>query len=75
MKPSPDDEKATRRRAMKYYRLKRFERGLAPDDPRHGTGNAYTNWGCRCKPCTLAHAAVNAASRARAAMRRAEAQR
>lgn len=24
---------------------------LAPDDPRHGTTNGYTNRGCRCQPC------------------------
>lgn len=22
-----------------------------PDDPRHGTVNAYNNLGCRCDPC------------------------
>ena len=24
---------------------------LAPDDPRHGTDNGYSNLGCRCQPC------------------------
>jgi hypothetical protein len=29
---------------------------VAPVPPhRHGNGNTYTNWGCRCKPCTRAH--------------------
>lgn len=28
---------------------------LAPEDPRHGTTNAYGNLGCRCAPCTEAH--------------------
>lgn len=28
---------------------------LAPDDPRHGTDNAYGNLGCRCDPCKEAH--------------------
>lgn len=27
------------------------ERGLAPDDPRHGTSNGWFNWNCRCTPC------------------------
>lgn len=24
---------------------------LEPDDPRHGTSNGYTSYGCRCDPC------------------------
>lgn len=28
---------------------------LQPDDPRHGTGNGYTNYGCRCAPCKAAN--------------------
>jgi hypothetical protein len=24
---------------------------LTPDDPRHGTINAYVNYGCRCPEC------------------------
>lgn len=28
---------------------------LAPDDPRHGTTNGYSNLGCRCEPCREAH--------------------
>jgi hypothetical protein len=27
---------------------------LSPDDPRHGTDNGYTNYGCRCEPCRVA---------------------
>ena len=30
---------------------------LSPDDPRHGTENAYGNLGCRCKRCRVAHTA------------------
>jgi hypothetical protein len=30
---------------------------LAPEDPRHGTLNAYSNLGCRCRPCKGANAA------------------
>lgn len=32
-------------------RARRMAIGLAPDDPRHGTENAYNNWGCRCAVC------------------------
>lgn len=35
-------------------RIKAREKGLAPDDPRHGSINAYTNWGCRCERCRAA---------------------
>ena len=28
---------------------------LAPDDPRHGTTNAYGNYNCRCERCRQAH--------------------
>jgi hypothetical protein len=30
------------------------ERGLAPDDPRHGKENSYVYWGCRCEECVEA---------------------
>lgn len=30
-------------------------RSLAPDDPRHGTTNAYGNLGCRCEQCREAN--------------------
>ena len=36
-------------------RQARIDEGLAPDDPRHGTDNAYCNWKCRCEPCKKAH--------------------
>lgn len=35
----------------RYHRALARKRGLAPDDPRHGTLNGQTNWGCRCEPC------------------------
>lgn len=41
-----------RKREREYARNKK-ERGLAPDDPRHGTLNGYTNFGCRCEPCSI----------------------
>jgi hypothetical protein len=28
---------------------------MNPDDPRHGTDNAYTNLRCRCERCREAH--------------------
>lgn len=30
----------------------RQARGLADDDPRHGTTGGYSNWGCRCVACS-----------------------
>jgi hypothetical protein len=47
---------ASRQRTM--LRRKARARGLAPDDPRHGTNNAYTNLACRCAPCRKAASAV-----------------
>ena len=35
-------------------RKKRVIEPLAPDDTRHGTPNAYTNYGCRCQECRKA---------------------
>lgn len=37
----------------------RATRALLPDDPRHGTVNAYDNWNCRCVPCKEAVASRN----------------
>lgn len=28
---------------------------LPPGDKRHGTRGGYSNWGCRCQPCTKAN--------------------
>lgn len=30
---------------------------LAPEDPRHGTYNGYSNLKCRCEPCRKANTA------------------
>lgn len=45
--------------------------GLAPNDPRHGTANGYSNRGCHCQPCRDAWAAHHKAymDRRRAAFR------
>lgn len=34
-------------------RLLRRVKGLPPGDPRHGTPNGFSNYGCRCPECTL----------------------
>lgn len=49
----------------------RAVRGLAPDDPRHGTENAYSNYRCRCGPCTAVNTAKSARRNARYRQRRA----
>lgn len=36
---------------------------------RHGTDNAYVNFGCRCQPCATAHTAVQAEGDLRRAIR------
>jgi hypothetical protein len=38
---------------------------LGPDDPRHGTLNAYTNHNCRCDACRKANAEYNLESKRR----------
>jgi len=40
---------------MKDHRAKR---SLGPGDPRHGTGNGYRYWQCRCELCTEANKAI-----------------
>lgn len=42
-------ERAAQKAAQKAQRV------LPPGDERHGTANGYTNWNCRCQPCTTAH--------------------
>ena len=42
---------------------------LTPDDPRHGTANAYRNYRCRCAPCKAAGAEANRIGRSRLAER------
>jgi hypothetical protein len=38
---------------------------LGDDDPRHGTTNGYSNFGCRCAQCTEANRLAQAAYKAR----------
>ena len=40
-------------------------RTFSADDPRHGTGNGYSNLDCRCTRCKRAHADEIADYRAR----------
>lgn len=40
---------------------------LEPDDPRHGSLNAYNNYGCRCERCKAARRADYLAKRDREA--------
>lgn len=35
-------------------RRERTSRGLPPEDPRHGTLNGYSNYGCKCEGCKAA---------------------
>ncbi len=36
-------------------RIIRNERWFAPNAHYHGRPSTYSNWGCRCDPCTDAH--------------------
>jgi hypothetical protein len=62
----------SRRRAERYAEV---NGGPASDDVRakkladvkHGTESTYTNWGCRCRPCTDGHNAYCRAARQRRA--------
>lgn len=38
-------------RWAKETKARRREKGLAIDDPRHGSVNGYTSYGCKCEPC------------------------
>jgi hypothetical protein len=51
--------------ARVYADAARARRSRRPGDPRHGTGNGYTNWNCRCVECCQAYAPINAAQKAR----------
>ena len=46
------------RNAWNHYnmmqRLRRTNEGLPEGDKRHGTPNAYLNYGCRCEACSEA---------------------
>lgn len=49
--------RAQRNRAARLARRVRVDgRLVAPlPDEKHGTTSAYSNWGCRCLPCTEAN--------------------
>lgn len=53
--PTPEERAANTDR-VREQRRRRAERGLIPDDPRHGKPSTYTNWGCRCPKCRAANA-------------------
>lgn len=59
--PAPVRAPARRRRDIKAARARRFAERIKVDGrwfhPRatHGTPSGYTNYGCRCTPCTAAH--------------------
>lgn len=40
-------------------RARARQRGLAPDDDRHGTINGYTNYSCSCPRCKAAGIAAH----------------
>jgi hypothetical protein len=44
--------------------MQRRRRGLPDGDPRHGTTNAYDNFGCRCDACKAANTRVLAQRKA-----------
>ena len=52
-------QRAREQRQETYRRVqkKAAARGLADDDPRHGTPTGYSYWGCRCAECTEAYTA------------------
>lgn len=58
---------AAKRRAKRRAGLIEVDgRPFHPDAP-HGTNHAYTDFGCHCKPCQLAHAKALADTRRRRA--------
>jgi hypothetical protein len=59
---------AAKRRAKRRAGLVEVDgRPFHPEAP-HGSNYAYTDFGCHCKPCQLAHAAALAETRRRKAM-------
>lgn len=60
-------EKALRREQRRAQRVMVDGRLIHQDAP-HGTDFAYTDYGCHCKPCQLAHAAALAETRRRKAV-------
>lgn len=60
-------EQAERKRARNREHMRRKkQKGIAPDDPRHGKASTYNNFGCRCDPCTQAAAEAQRDRRAEA---------
>nr|CRL70317.1 hypothetical protein CPGR_01932 [Mycolicibacterium komanii] len=60
-------ERAEQKRARNREHMRRKkQRGIAPDDPRHGKASTYNNFGCRCDPCTQAAAEAQRDRRAEA---------
>jgi hypothetical protein len=51
------EEREANAARCREQRRRRAERGLAPDDLRHGKPSTYTNWGCRCPKCGAANTA------------------
>ena len=60
-------EKALRRERRRAQRVLDGDRLVHPHAP-HGTDFGYTDYGCHCKPCQLAHAKALAETRRRKAM-------
>jgi hypothetical protein len=64
-----DECRAANRQCTYLTMANMWERGLQPDDPRHGTVGAYKNWRCRCSDCLVAGSEANRRSRERRAAR------
>jgi hypothetical protein len=73
--PRTEAQKAARRGYSRVLRARLKERGLPPDDPRHGKYTTYDNWICRCDKCTKAKAAQNKANATRRNQQRRERER
>jgi hypothetical protein len=57
LSPQQAEQSRERKRAQnREYMRRQKQRGLPPDDPRHGTVTGYNNWNCRCDPCRQAAA-------------------
>lgn len=44
-----------RRAGTEYKRGEDARRKARSDEAPHGTRGGYSNWGCRCEPCKVAH--------------------
>lgn len=61
---SPRDEARRRVEAKRRrIRARKMAAGEAPASVQHGRDSTYVNWGCRCVPCTDAHAQAAARRR------------